>query len=118
MKSSPKSQYSTFYNGIPKEDVVLNANYDGYDLNVKTVDKLNHNTSYLQMNNDSILELLTHSESETDLINRLNKAIKIDKTKNKPPVMKRKSKLTRRRNHRQSKKSKKTRRKRRSLQSK
>lgn len=63
--------YETYKNGKKQDDVVVAANYDGDNVNVKIHDKVKGKKTNLKMTDDELFDLFTHKQAPKSLMSRL-----------------------------------------------
>lgn len=66
-----EGKYETYENGKKREDVVMKADYDGKDLEVNVNDRVKNQSTYLQLTNDELFDLMSHKHTQKSLMNQL-----------------------------------------------
>lgn len=66
-----EGKYETYENGKKREDVVMKADYDGKDLEVNVNDRVKNQSTYLQLTNDELFDLMAHRHTEKSLMSQL-----------------------------------------------
>lgn len=104
-----EGKYEAYENGELRENITMQADYDGDDLEVNIMDKQKKKETYLQLSNDQLFDLMSHEHTEQSLLKQLENEIKVNpiKSNNK----KNKEHKISKNNKKGLKKNKKTRRK-------
>lgn len=110
-----EGNYTTFENGKKRDDVVMRADYDGADLEVNVNDRVKNQSTYLQLTNDELFDLMSHRHTQKSLINQLEDELRTQKNEGRIKRAKKGKKTQRkrviRRKGKKGKKRRQTRRK-------
>lgn len=78
-----EGKYQAYENGKKRDDVILEADYDGKELEVSVDDKIKNKTAYLQLTNEELFDLMTRKHREQGLIKQLEDELNGDKPDNR-----------------------------------
>jgi len=100
-----QGSYQSYKNGEKQEDIELKGDYDGNDLEVNVNNKIQNKSSYIQLTNDDLIDLMTHDKKETHLEALLEKQLQHN---NKQTKTNKRRKNTIKKSSKSSKKSSKS----------